>query len=245
MIELTSSLAEAASDLVQRVRRSLVVLHNGHHGVGAGIIWGRSGEGQRTLILTNYHVIAHGRQLQAELEDGAQYPARLLAQESGLDLALLEIEATGLPAALVADSRSLRVGELVLAIGHPWGERSAVTAGMVSGLSKAEVRGKRRGERLGEQRGERCQIEIIRSDARLAPGSSGGPLVNANGGVIGINTLIVGGDQGIAIPSHVVSAFVEEATRQGAESGHRRPAWPGRLWQPIRDRPPVRSGWIR
>jgi len=218
MIELTSSLAEAASDLVQRVRRSLVVLHNGHHGVGAGIIWGHSGEGQRTLILTNYHVIAHGRQLQAELEDGAQYPARLLAQEPGLDLALLEIEATGLPAALVADSRSLRVGELVLAIGHPWGERSAVTAGMVSGLSKAEVRGKRRGERLGErlgeQRGERCQIEIIRSDARLAPGSSGGPLVNANGGVIGINTLIVGGDQGIAIPSHVADSFVEGAMQK-------------------------------
>jgi serine protease Do len=210
MIELTSSLAEAASDLVQRVRRSLVVLHNGHHGVGAGIIWGRSGEGQRTLILTNYHVIAHGRQLQAELEDGAQYPARLLAQEPGLDLALLEIEATGLPAALVADSRSLRVGELVLAIGHPWGERSAVTAGMVSGLSKAEVRGKRRGERLGERR----QIEIIRSDARLAPGSSGGPLVNANGGVIGINTLIVGGDQGIAIPSHVADSFVEGAMQK-------------------------------
>jgi serine protease Do len=210
MIELTSSLAEAASDLVQRVRRSLVVLHNGHHGVGAGIIWGHSGEGQRTLILTNYHVIAHGRQLQAELEDGAQYPARLLAQEPGLDLALLEIEATGLPAALVADSRSLRVGELVLAIGHPWGERSAVTAGMVSGLSKAEVRGKRRGERLGERR----QIEIIRSDARLAPGSSGGPLVNANGGVIGINTLIVGGDQGIAIPSHVADSFVEGAMQK-------------------------------
>jgi serine protease Do len=204
MIELTTSLAEATSDVVRRVQRSLVVLHNGRQGVGAGIIWGNNHADKHsecTLILTNYHVIAHGRHLRAELEDGAEYPARLLAQAPEFDLALLEIDKGDLPAALIADSRSLRVGELVLAIGHPWGQRSAVTAGLVSGLSTAQTRDP-------EQ-----SIEIIRSDVRLAPGSSGGPLVNANGAVVGINTMILGGDQGIAVPSHVASAFVEEALK--------------------------------
>ncbi len=202
MIELTASLADATSEVVRRVQRSLVVLHNGHIGVGAGIIWGdhnNHSRGERTLILTNQHVIAHGRQFRVELEDGSVYPARLLAQAPEIDLALLEIEKGGLPAALVADSHVLRVGELVLAIGHPWGQRSAVTAGLVSGLSTAQSRDPRQ------------SIEIIRSDVSLAPGNSGGPLVNAQGAVVGINTMILGGDQGIAIPSHVAAAFVKKA----------------------------------
>lgn len=204
MIELTTSLAEATSDVLRRVQRSLVVLHNGHHGVGAGIIWGSTdnrAHSDRTLILTNYHVIAHGRQLRAELEDGTEYPARLLAQAPEIDLALLEIEKDNLPAALIADSHILRVGELVLAVGHPWGQRSAVTVGLVSGLSTAQTRDPHK------------SIEIIRSDVNLAPGNSGGPLVNANGAVVGINTMILGGDQGIAIPSHVAIAFIEEALK--------------------------------
>lgn len=204
MIELTTSLAEATSNVVRRVQRSLVVLHNGRQGVGAGIIWSNNNPNRpsgRTLILTNYHVIAHGQRLRAELEDGVEYPARLLAQAPEFDLALLEIDQGDLPAALIADSRSLRVGELVLAIGHPWGQRSAVTAGLVSGLSTAQTRDPDQ------------SIEIIRSDVRLAPGSSGGPLVNANGAVVGINTMILGGDQGIAVPSHVASAFVERALK--------------------------------
>jgi serine protease Do len=201
MIELTTSLAEATSEVVQRVQRSLVVLHNGHHGVGAGIIWGNNQRRNSSLILTNYHVIAHGRQLRAELEDGTEYPARLLAQAPEFDLALLEIDQGNLPAALIADSHMLRVGELVLAIGHPWGQRSAVTAGLVSGLSTAQTRDPDK------------SIEIIRSDVNLAPGNSGGPLVNANGAVIGINTMILGGDQGIAVPSHIASAFVEQALK--------------------------------
>jgi serine protease Do len=204
MIELTTSLAEATSETVRRVQRSLVVLHNGHYGVGAGIIWGDHQADKNhsgTLILTNYHVIAHGRRLRAELEDGSEHPARLLAQAPEIDLALLEIEQGNLPAAMIADSHILRVGELVLAIGHPWGQRSAVTAGLVSGLSTAQTRDPHK------------TIEIIRSDASLAPGNSGGPLVNANGAVVGINTMILGGDQSIAVPSHVASAFVEEALK--------------------------------
>jgi serine protease Do len=197
---LTDAVADAAEEVVQRVQRSLVVLHNGRHGVGAGVIWGLSGD-LGAYILTNNHVVAHGRQVRAALENGIEIPTRLVATDEEIDLALLQVEASGLPPAMIADSRALRVGQLVLAIGHPWGQRGAVTAGLISGLSKAQTRG-RRGE-----------VEIIRSDVRLAPGNSGGPLVNASGAVVGINTMIVGGDQGIAIPSHVAGAFVEQAMK--------------------------------
>jgi serine protease Do len=178
------------------------------------VIWGRSGS-TGAYILTNHHVVAHGRQLRAALEEDtwhrtSEYPARLLATDEEIDLALLYIEANDPSPAVIADSRRLQVGQLVLAVGHPWGQRGAVTAGLISGLSKAQTHG---------QRGE---IEIIRSDARLAPGNSGGPLVDASGAVVGINTMIVGGDQGIAIPSHVAGAFVEQAVKdQHADWGNR------------------------
>jgi serine protease Do len=203
---LPAALTEAAAQVVRGVQHSLVVLHNSRQGVGAGVIWGR-GAGTGAYILTNYHVVAHGRQLRAALEEGAslqssEYPARLVATDEEIDLALLYIEAKDPAPAVIADSRRLRVGQLVLAVGHPWGQRGAVTAGLISGLSKAQTHG-RRGE-----------IDIIRSDARLAPGNSGGPLVDASGAVVGINTMIVGGDQGIAIPIHVASAFVEQAIKE-------------------------------
>ena len=197
---LPGALTDAAEDVLRRVQRSLVVLHNGRHGVGAGVVWGHSGS-SGAYILTNFHVVAHGRQVRLALENGSEIPARLVATDEEIDLALLKVDAIDLPTAVVADSRNLRVGQLVLAVGHPWGQRGAVTAGLISGLSKAQTRG-RRGE-----------VEIIRSDARLAPGNSGGPLVNASGAVVGINTMIVGGDQGIAIPSHVAHAFVEQAMK--------------------------------
>ena len=197
---LPGALTDAAEEVVRRVQRSLVVLHNGRQGVGAGVIWGRSGNAG-AYILTNYHVVAHGRQLRVALEDGSEIPTRLVATDEEIDLALLQIETGNLPPAMVADSRNLRIGQLVLAVGHPWGQRGAVTAGLISGLSKAQTRGKR-----GE-------VEIIRSDVHLAPGNSGGPLVNASGTVVGINTMVVGGDQGIAIPSHVAQTFVEQATK--------------------------------
>ena len=195
MKALSMHLTDSILEVVQRVQRSLVALHNGRHGIGAGIIWSQDG-----LILTNYHVVVHGRPRIA-LADGSEHPAEVVAEDPEIDLALLRIEVGDLPAALVADTRNLRVGQLVLAVGNPWGQRGAVTVGLVSSLAKARMRGKR-----GE-------VDVIRSDARLAPGNSGGPLVNAAGGVVGVNTMIVGGDQGIAIPSHVASAFVAQGKR--------------------------------
>jgi serine protease Do len=148
-------------------------------------------------------VIAHGRP-RVDLPGGVELPARLVAQRPEIDLALLQVEAPGQPVALIADSHALRVGQLVLAVGHPWGQKNAVTGGIISGLGQAEVRSQ------NGRRGQRSFIDIIRSDVGLAPGNSGGPLVNIMGGVIGINTMIVGGDLGVAIPSHVVNNFLAE-----------------------------------
>jgi len=199
-MEVDSSLSQALADLNSRVQRSLVIVHNGRYGAGAGIIWRSDG-----YIVTNHHVIARGR-IRVTLPDDGEYPASVVAKEPEIDLALLRIEAANLPAALIADARSAQVGQIVLAIGHPWGQRGAVSAGIISGLGNAVVRGRR------------ASIPIIRSDVSLAPGNSGGPLVNAAGGVIGINTMIVGGDLGVAIPSQLVSAFVEEALGEHLES---------------------------
>ena len=175
-----------------------MVLQNGRHGVGAGVIWRRDRD-ENALILTNYHILGRNKELIATVDDGTEFSARAIAKDRSIDMALLRVEANHLPTALIADSRNLRIGEFVFAIGHPWGQPNSVTAGLISSVTRMQVRGRRE------------QIEVIRSDARLAPGNSGGPLINANGAVVGINTMIVGGDQGIALPSHVADMFVSEA----------------------------------
>jgi serine protease Do len=215
MIDLSTSLADALSDIVNRIQRSLAVLHNGKHGIGAGLIWRQDG-----LVLTNYHVIAHGHNRVA-LANGEEYATRLVAQDPEIDLALLEIDAKDLDPVSVADSRRLRVGQLVLAIGHPWGEQGVVTVGMISSLSKAQTRG------------PRGRVDVIRSDARLAPGNSGGPLVDASGAVVGVNTMVVGGDQGIAISSHVASDFFNRAIQGGASMANHQEKRPDRVGQAL------------
>jgi serine protease Do len=196
---LNDALADEMSALVERVQRSLVVVRVGKQGVGAGVIWRSDG-----LVVTNRHVAGYhslfGRaHLQVTLADGREFSPRLLAQDPEIDLALLQIDVQDSQAALIADSHLLRVGQLILAVGHPWGQLGFVTAGIISGLGRAQTRR------------PHGVVDIIRTDAGLAPGNSGGPLVNAVGGVVGINTMIVGGDLGVAIPSHVINTFVEGA----------------------------------
>jgi serine protease Do len=207
LVQLSSTFTESLVMVVQRARRSLVVVHNGRYGAGAGVIWRPGG-----YLVTNYHVAGRGRIRVSTLE-GREYPARVVAQAAGVDLALLQVDDPGAdlskwPPAMIADSRQLRVGEVALALGHPWGQRAAVTAGIISGFAEVQVRG---GRVSPEGRGS---VTVIRTDAELAPGNSGGPLLNASGAVTGINTMIVGGDLGVAIPSHVVEVFVAEALGQ-------------------------------
>lgn len=196
-IKLSVTITEGLETVFQRARRSLVVVHNGHYSGGAGVIWRPGG-----IIVTNNHVIRRGKPRISTL-DGEGYKTRIITRAKEFDLAVLQVEEgqgqeKTFDVAAVADSRQLRVGQLALAIGHPWGQVGAVSVGIISSLGIVKLARRR------------DTIPIIRTDVRLAPGNSGGPLLNAAGEVIGINTMIQGGDLGIAVPSHVVLNFLEQ-----------------------------------
>ncbi len=170
--------------IAECVRRSTVQVEGRGRGAGSGVIWNTDG-----VLVTNAHV-ARGSSAQITLADGRRLRATVTAREPQLDLALLDTGVRDLPAATIADSDPLRVGELVLAVGSPYGQPGTVTVGIVH---------------AGETR------RWIQSDVRLAPGNSGGPLADAQGRVIGINTMVVN-RLGLAIPSNIVTRFV---ARQG------------------------------
>lgn len=190
------------ADLAERARRSVVHLHGSGRGVGTGVVWQSGG-----VILTNDHVVAGaGGRLRTQTLDGRDLPVRVAARNPDLDLALLHTPADDLPPVSVGDSSRLRVGELVFAIGHPWGQPWVVTAGIVSGLGEAETRNGQR-------------VAFIRSDVRLAPGNSGGPLLDTRGRVIGINAMVFGGDLAVAIASHVVERWLNNSQERRARLG--------------------------
>ncbi len=195
------SAALAGVRMIEDVQRSVVQVRSSGRGIGAGVIW--PGDG---LILTNHHVISGRRRrgnIRVALHDGRTLDADVLKSGRGLDLALLRLEGdhANLPAATVGNSDALRVGELVYAIGHPWGSVGAVSAGIVGGVG--ELRGQGRGS----------SARYVRSDVALAPGNSGGPLLNARGEVVAINAMIFG-LMALSIPSNAANAWV---------TGERRP----------------------
>lgn len=202
----------ALVDTLARAKASVVQLRQHERGIGTGVIW--STRPNSSLIMTNHHVVAgegHDRQRQpvvVSLYDGREFGATVVARNPDLDLALLQIAVGGLPVAAVADSRHVRIGEWVFAIGNPWGARDVVTHGIVNGFGKVGL-GIRDNHRI---------TEYVRSDVALAPGNSGGPLLNARGEVIGINAMIMGGDLSVAIPSHVAIAWLAEDAPSGAIS---------------------------
>ena len=191
---LNNAFSSGLGEMIEQAQASVVQVRRGDRGAGTGVIWQTNGG-----IITNHHVVAHtGSKTLVELRDGQVFEAQIVDSDPTLDLALLKVPADHLIAIPVADSTKLRVGELVFAIGHPWGQRGVVTAGIVSALSKVKMRNSNR------------QLEYIKSDVRLAPGNSGGPLLNALGQVIGINAMIMGGDLSVAIPSTVVSTWIAQ-----------------------------------
>ncbi len=196
-MNFNGAFTQVISDLVEQVMPALVIVRGRHYGAGAGIVWDANG-----LILTNSHVVGRHTPVVVLQNDG-EYESRLIARDPDVDLALLSIEATGLTPLKLA-SVSPRVGEMVFAFGHPWGQRNTVTRGIVSALVSAQ---NRRGDTL----------PIVRSDAPLAPGNSGGPLVNAKGEVVGINAMIIGGDQSVSIAASVVTDFVSKALSKRGE----------------------------
>jgi serine protease Do len=213
---LSQLLADALDALVRRVSPSLVVVRN-HHGAGAGIVVGSDG-----LILTNNHVV--GRHTPAVLlADDGEYEGQLVAREPEIDLALLKIAASGLEAMPFVIAKDVRIGELAFALGHPWGQRGFLTSGILSALGTAQTRGRR------------GSIPILRTDVPLAPGNSGGPLVNAAGELLGVNTMIVGGDQSVAVPAWIAREFIGQSARQSSEV---------RRWNPRHNYPAAHPGLL-
>lgn len=207
---IAQTASSAGARIVEEARESVVQVAGGGRDAGAGIIWDKRG-----LVLTNDHVLPKSRRggkTRVALRDGQTFKAEIVKRSRDLDLALLRLEDAGeLPVASVGDSGALRVGELVYAIGHPWGNPGAVTAGIVGGL---DVPG---GPGRGRSRGSGARF--IFSDVVLAPGNSGGPLLNARGEVVGINAMIFG-RTALSVPSSAAAAWVAEPVDQ---RGGRRP----------------------
>lgn len=172
--------------------------------LGSGVIVRSDG-----LILTNNHVIEGGQQLNVVLADRREFPAKVVLADPRSDLAVLQIDAKGekLPVLPIADREDVQVGDLVLAIGDPFGVGQTVTNGIVSALARTDI-------------GASDFSFFIQTDASINPGNSGGPLVDMNGNLIGINTLIysrTGSSSGIgfAIPAAMVRRVVETAVGGG------------------------------
>jgi serine protease Do len=205
---LLQSWSDGLAAVSERAMHSLVRIRNGRQGVGAGTIWHADG-----LILTNDHVIAGapgrrvgGGALSVVLPDGRELPATVLAREPRYDLAAIQVQATGLPTVELGDSQTLRAGELVVALGFPWGVTGGATTGVVIDVGGA----------LPELGGD--GREWLAASLHLRPGHSGGPMLDAQGRLVGINTMMNGPEVGVAIPVHVAKRFLKEAYAQGTRA---------------------------
>ncbi len=188
---LPGAFSSALVEMFNTVQPSIVQVGIQGRGGGTGVIWNPDGR-----IITNAHVVANEQaKIHVHLTDGRTLEAKVLHRDPRLDLAMLKVNGDNLKALPIGDSSQLRIGEWVFAIGHPWGQRWALTAGIVSSLSSVKV-------------ADDLTTRYIKSDVGLAPGNSGGPLLDAEGKVVGINAMIFGGDLSVAIPSDIVSIWL-------------------------------------
>lgn len=185
---LLDAYSRTVSGVVEAVSPAVVHVHvEGHRsgtgqGSGSGVIVAPDG-----IVLTNNHVVEGARSIALTLDDGSRFAAHPVGRDPDTDLAVLRaVTQDRLPFAGLADSRTLRPGQIAIAIGNPLGFQSTVTAGIVSAVGRS----------LRSANG-RLIDDVIQTDASLNPGNSGGPLVNSSGGVIGINTAMIQGAQGL------------------------------------------------
>jgi serine protease Do len=174
--------------IAERLRHLTVQVRGRQPGGGSGVIWRSTG-----MIITNAHVV-RAPSATVTLSDGRTFDATVTARDPQRDLAILTLQASDLPSTPIGDSSALCVGELVFAVGNPLGIVGALTAGIIHALSPADGA---------------YDHGWIQADLHLAPGNSGGPLADAQGHIIGINSM-VGGGLALAVPSNAVERFLNE-----------------------------------
>ncbi len=200
--EALDAFSRVVVQVAEKLRPAVVNLRGEHgRGEGSGILFTPDG-----FLLTNHHVVQGSARVRVRLTDGREFAGRAVGADPWTDLAVVQAEANGLPFAGFGDSARLRVGQLVVAIGSPFGFESTVTAGVVSAL----------GRTLRSITGHLVD-NVIQTDAALNPGNSGGPLVDSRGLVIGINTAIIRPAQGIcfAIPINMAKHILPQLMQHG------------------------------
>lgn len=185
----------AFGEIGEALRRSTVQIRDTRGGSGSGIVWNSTG-----LIVTNAHVAGRAVSATVELWDGRKFEAQVKSRDHGRDLAALSITAGQLQPATMGDSSRLRPGELVVAVGNPLGFTGALSTGVVHATGPLDGLGRR---------------TWVQAGIRLAPGNSGGPLADAMGRVIGINTMVVSGGLALAIPVNTVQSFLSSGPTAG------------------------------
>lgn len=191
---ITVGVSTDTADVAEGLLRSVVLVH-GRPGSGSGVIWDADG-----LIVTNSHVVS-GDTAEVVLRDGTRHEANVVARDARQDLAALRINAHDLPVARAGNSSRVHVGQVVLAVGNPMGMRGVVTAGIVTGVGQVTA-------------DEHTRLrDLIQADVMLAPGNSGGPLADAAGRVLGINSMISAAGIALAIPVAKVQVFLSPLSR--------------------------------